>query len=101
MRRLNDFARIAVCGLIASYEGPLTGLPDLRLMLVKRCRIEGFIVSDHLPLWPAAMAELAGHVAGGRIRHRETVREGLAAAPQALVDLLKGENFGKMLVKLT
>ncbi len=100
MRRINDFARVAICGLIASYEGPLTGLPDLRLMLVKRCKIEGFIVSDHLPLWPTAIGELAAAVASGRLRYRETIREGIASAPQALVDLLRGENFGKMLVKL-
>jgi NADPH-dependent curcumin reductase CurA len=100
LRRLNDFARIAICGLIASYEGPPTALPDMRLFLVRRIKIEGFIVSDHLPLWPQALGELAGHVAAGRLRWRETVREGLESAPQALVDLLHGGNFGKMLVKL-
>ena len=100
MRRLNDFARIAICGLIASYEGPPTALPDMRLFLVRRIKIEGFIVSDHLPLWPQALGELAGHVAAGRLKWRETIREGLESAPQALVDLLHGGNFGKMLVKL-
>ena len=98
--RLNDFARIAICGLIASYEGAPTILPDMRLFLVRRIKIEGFIVSDHLPLWPQALGELAGHVAAGRLRYRETIRHGLESAPQALVDLLHGGNFGKMLVKL-
>ncbi len=101
LRRLNDFARIAICGLIASYDGgPPTALPDMRLFLVRRIKIEGFIISDHLPLWPQALGELAGHVAAGRLKWRETIREGLASAPQALVDLLHGGNFGKMLVKL-
>lgn len=100
LRRLNDFARLAICGLIASYEGPTTSLPDMRLFLVRRIKVEGFIVSDHLPLWPQALAELAAHVAAGRLRWRETVRIGLESAPQALVDLLHGGNFGKMLVKL-
>ena len=100
LRRLNDFARVAVCGLIASYEGPATPLPDMRLFLVRRIRVEGFIVSDHLEAWPSALAELAGHVAAGRLRWRETVRKGLESAPQALVDLLHGGNFGKMLVAL-
>jgi NADPH-dependent curcumin reductase CurA len=100
LRRLNDFARIAICGLIASYEGPPTALPDMRLFLVRRIKIEGFIVSDHQPLWPQALGELAGHVAAGRLKWRETIREGLESAPQALVDLLHGVNFGKMLVKL-
>ena len=101
LRRLNDFARIAICGLIASYEGALTSLPDMRLFLVRRIKIEGFIVSDHLPLWPQALGELASHVAAGRLRYRETINEGLASAPAAFVDLLKGRNFGKQLVKLS
>ena len=100
LRRVNDFARIAICGLIASYEAAPTVLPDMRLFLVRRIKVEGFIVSDHLPLWPQALGEIAGHVASGRLRYRETVREGLESAPQGLVDLLHGANFGKMLVKL-
>lgn len=100
LRRLNDFARLAICGLIASYEAAPTVLPDMRLFLVRRIKIEGFIVSDHLSLWPRALGEIAGHVASGRLRYRETVREGLESAPQGLVDLLHGANFGKMLVKL-
>jgi NADPH-dependent curcumin reductase CurA len=100
LRRLNDFARIAVCGLIASYEGPVTPLPDMRIFLVRRIKVEGFIVADHLPAWPQAIGELAGYVAAGRLRWRETVRQGLESAPQALIDLLHGGNFGKMLVKL-
>jgi len=100
LRRLNDFARLAICGLIASYEGAPTILPDMRIFLVRRIKIEGFIVADHLPLWPLALRELASQVASGRLRYRETVRQGLESAPQALVDLLQGGNFGKMLVKL-
>lgn len=100
LRRINDFGRVAICGLIASYEGSPTIIPDMRLVLTRRVRIEGFIVSDHLPLWPRALGELAAHVAAGRIRYRETIREGLENAPQAFVDLLRGGNFGKMLVKL-
>ena len=100
LKRLNDFARIAVCGLIASYEGKPTPLPNMAIFLVRRIKIEGFIVADHLQAWPQALAELAGHVAAGRLRWRETVRQGLESAPQALVDLLHGGNFGKMLVKL-
>jgi NADPH-dependent curcumin reductase len=100
LRRLNDFARVAVCGLIASYEGPPTALPDMRIFLVRRIKMEGFIVSDHLELWPQAIGDLAGHIAAKRLTWRETIRDGLESAPQALVDLLKGENFGKMLVRV-
>jgi len=100
LRHANDFARAAICGLIASYERAPTPLPDMRLVLVRRMKIEGFIVSDHLSNWRDALRELAGHVVAGRLRYRETVRQGLQSAPQALVDLLRGGNFGKMLVKL-
>ncbi len=100
LRRLNDFARIAICGLIASYEGAVTPLPDMRIFLVRRIKVEGFIVSDHMGLWPQAIGELASLAASGKLKWRETIREGLESAPQALVDLLHGGNFGKMLVKL-
>ena len=59
LRRLNDFARVAICGLIASYEGAPTALPDMRIFLVRRIKMEGFIVSDHLNLWPQAIGELS------------------------------------------
>jgi NADPH-dependent curcumin reductase CurA len=100
LRRINDFARLAICGLIASYEGPTTALPDMRLFLVRRIKVEGFIVGDHLPIWPQALEELAAHAAAGRLRWRETIRDGLESTPQALIDLLHGANFGKMLVRL-
>jgi NADPH-dependent curcumin reductase CurA len=100
LRRLNTFSRVAICGLIASYEGAPTTLPDMRIFLVKRFKMEGFIVSDHMNLWPQAIGELAGHVTAKRLTWRETVRDGLENAPQALVDLLHGENFGKMLVRV-
>jgi len=67
---------------------------------VRRMKVEGFIVSDHARLWPEALRELAGHIAAGRLKYRETMRQGLESAPQALVDLLHGGNFGKMLVKI-
>jgi NADPH-dependent curcumin reductase CurA len=100
MGRLNDFARVAVCGLIASYEGAPTALDNVGALLITRSKIEGFIVSDHLALWPQALAELAGHVAEKRIRYRETIAQGLEKTPEAFIDMLKGRNFGKQLVKV-
>ena len=78
----------------------MTPLPDMRIFLVRRIKVEGFIVSDHMGLWPQAIGELASLAASGKLKWRETIREGLESAPQALVDLLHGGNFGKMLVKL-
>jgi NADPH-dependent curcumin reductase CurA len=98
--RLNDFSRVALCGLIASYEGVPTALPDMRIFLIRRFKIEGFIVSDHLELWPQAIGELAALAAARKLIWRETIRDGLENAPQALVDLLQGQNFGKMLVRV-
>ena len=100
LRSLNDFSRVAICGLIASYEGAPTVLPDMRLFLVRRIKIEGFIISDHPALWPKALGELAGLAAAKKLVWRETIRDGLENAPQALVDLLHGGNFGKMLVRV-
>ena len=101
MRQINDFARVAVCGLIASYEGEPTPAPDMRLFLVKRFKMEGFIVSDHMDLWPKAIGELVSLAAAKKLTWRETVREGLENTPQALVDLLRGQNFGKMLMRVS
>jgi NADPH-dependent curcumin reductase CurA len=102
LRRLNNFARVAVCGTIASYEGQeTTSLPDLRLVLVRRIKIEGFIVYDHLASWSQATAELAALYAAGKLKWRETIAERIEAAPQAFLDLLEGRNFGKQLVRLT
>ena len=67
LRNINDFSRVAICGLIASYEGAPTILPDMRLFLVRRFKMEGFIVGDHLDLWPKAIGELAGHIAAKRL----------------------------------
>jgi NADPH-dependent curcumin reductase CurA len=100
MGQINDFARVAICGLIASYEGEPTPAPDMRLFLVKRFKMEGFIVSDHMDLWPKAIGELVSLAAAKKLKWRETIHDGLENAPHALVELLRGGNFGKMLVKV-
>ncbi|PKO67327.1 MAG: NADP-dependent oxidoreductase [Betaproteobacteria bacterium HGW-Betaproteobacteria-16] len=98
--RMNAFGRIAVCGMIAGYDGQPLPLTNPALILVNRLKIEGFIVSEHMEIWPEALTELGTLVAQGKLRPRETVAEGLAAAPVAFMGLLKGKNFGKQLVKL-
>lgn len=101
--RLNAFARIPLCGLISQYNAtPATvyGVKAFSQLLVSRVSLRGFIVSDHLDRWPAALADLGAHVAAGRIKYRSSVTEGLAHAPRALIGLLAGENFGKAVVKL-
>ncbi len=97
---MNPFGRIALCGLIAGYNGEDIALHNVRHLLVMRLKVQGFIVSEHMEVWPQALGELGRGVAEGRIRYRETVAEGLAAAPEAFIGMLKGRNFGKQLVKL-
>ncbi len=103
--RLNTFARVAVCGLISDYnntaeESARSAIQNPVMFLVARFRMEGFIVSDHLDIWPEAMRELTGMLADGRLKYRESIAEGLESAPDAFIGLLAGRNFGKQLVKL-
>jgi NADPH-dependent curcumin reductase CurA len=100
LRRVNVRARIALCGLISGYNGQDIPIRNVFPLLTNRVLLQGFIVSDRMELWPGAIAELAGHVAAGRLHYRETLSEGLESAPAALVALLKGDNFGKRLVKV-
>ena len=100
LTRLNGFARIALCGLIAGYDGQDIPINNVRALLVSRVTLRGFIVSEHPEVWPEALKELAQGVISGRIKYRESVATGLAAAPEAFIGLLAGRNFGKQVVKL-
>ncbi len=102
---MNTFGRIPLCGMIAWYSGQgvdeAMRLPAAwRAILVKRLRVQGFIVFDHSDRAGAFFSEVAPMVADGRLRYRETVTDGLENAPQAFLDLLKGGNFGKALVRV-
>jgi NADPH-dependent curcumin reductase CurA len=98
--RMNDFGRIALCGMISGYNGEPIPLRFPSLILTARLRVEGFIVSEHMDQWPAALAELGTLVASGKLKYRESIAHGLESAPEAFFGLLKGKNFGKQLVKL-
>ena len=100
MLRANDFSRIAVCGMIAGYNGEPLAMTNPTLILKSRMTIEGFIVSEHMEVWPEALAELAELIASGKFNPRQTIAQGLASAPEAFMGLLKGHNFGKQVVKL-
>ena len=98
--RTNAFARIAVCGMIAGYDGQPLPLQNPALILVSRLKVQGFIVSEHMDLWPQALQELGTLVAQGRLRPRESIAQDIESAPETFLGLLKGRNFGKQLVKL-
>jgi len=97
---MNAFGRIALCGMIAGYDGKPMPLSYPALILMSRLRIQGFIVSEHMEVWPEALKELGTLVATGKLKPRESVAQGIEAAPEAFLGLLKGKNFGKQIVKL-
>ncbi len=95
------FARFALCGMISRYNGgDLPGPANIMLAVGRSLRLEGFIVSNHFDLMPAFVEEMAGWLAAGRVKYRQTVDVGIENAPAAFLKLFTGENFGKMLVKL-
>ena len=104
---LNQFARIPVCGRIASYNA--TSLPEgpdrvpqlMGLALVRRLMIRGFIVFDHAHLEPDFIRDAGGWIRSGALKYREDVVEGLDRAVGAFLGLLRGENFGKLLVRVS
>jgi NADPH-dependent curcumin reductase len=100
LSRMNAFGRIALCGMISGYDGEPIPLLQPQLILTNRLTVEGFIVSEHMHLWPEALKELGTAVATGKLKYRESVAQGLASAPDAFLGLLKGRNFGKQVVKL-
>jgi NADPH-dependent curcumin reductase CurA len=98
--RMNAFGRIALCGMIANYDGTPLPLQRPSLFLTQRLKLQGFIVSESPEVWPEALGQLGALVAQKKLQYRESVAQGLENAPQAFLGLLKGKNFGKQLVKL-
>ena len=100
MPRMTAFSRMALCGMIAGYDGQPLPMAYPQLILTNRMKIQGFIVSEHMEVWPEALKELGTLVGTGKLRPRESVAQGIDSAPEAFLGLLKGRNFGKQLVKL-
>jgi NADPH-dependent curcumin reductase CurA len=103
---LNEFARVPVCGLIAHYNAtePPPG-PDrtpiiMRAVLTKRLAIRGFIVWDFASQTKDFLRDVGGWLRDGKIKYREDIVDGLENAPQAFIGLLKGKNFGKLVVRV-
>ena len=97
---MNAFGRIALCGMIAGYDGEPMPLKHPALLLRQRLLVQGFIVSEQPAVWPEALTQLGTLVAQKKLHYRESIAQGLESAPEALIGLLKGKNFGKQLVKL-
>lgn len=100
--RLNDFGRVAFCGAISEYQDatPIAGPEKMFTIVQRRLLLQGFIISDHVNLMGEFVNEVGGLVKAGKLKARETVVDGLDRAPEAFMGLLKGENFGKLVVKV-
>jgi NADPH-dependent curcumin reductase CurA len=102
LRLMNFRGRVTVCGLISDYNAKEPyGVKMFRSILVNRLKVQGMIVFDWLQRYPEANQALLELVLGGKLKTRESVVDGIENAPKGLIGLLKGENFGKQLVKLT
>ena len=96
------FARFAMCGMISQSNATSGGGPaNIGEVVRRRLRLEGFVVSDHWTKMPAFVEEMAGWIAAGEVKWRQTVDEGIEAAPKAFLKLFSGDNIGKMLVRLS
>lgn len=102
MPHLATGARVIVCGTasVADWAAWPSGPRVERHLLVKRARMQGFVIFDHMDAWDDAVSALAEDVRAGRINYREEILEGLDAAPDAIAGLYRGENYGKRLIRV-
>ena len=99
--RLNPFARVVMCGMVAQYnDTSMTGGPNLGFVVAKRVRIQGLIVTDNLTRFAEWRAMATPWVADGSLKYREDVHDGLQNAAAAFIAMLGGANFGKLLIRV-
>ncbi|RDK09996.1 NADP-dependent oxidoreductase [Cupriavidus lacunae] len=101
LQRINDHARIALCGNVSQYNAREPyGLKGMRQLLMHRVTTYAFVIADHRDYWPTALADLSAWHREGKLRFKEDVVEGLGNAPAAFIRMLTGRNFGKQLVRI-
>ena len=100
---MRDFGRVALCGMISNYndEQLQPGPRGMAVIIGRRLRIQGFIVTDHIDVFPEYAAKVTGWLAEGKLQYRETIAEGIENAPAAFISMLKGGNTGKQIVQLS
>ena len=103
LRLINPRARISVCGQLSqcNLQEPEVGPRWLDRLIVTQSRVQGFLVSGYADRFSEALAQLARWLKKGKLKYREDVAQGIAAAPQAFIGMLRGENHGKQLVQLS
>lgn len=101
LQRINDHARIALCGNISQYNAREPyGLKGMRQLLMHRVTTYAFVIADHRDYWPTALADLSAWHRDRKLRFKEDIVEGLGNAPAAFIRMLTGRNFGKQLVRI-
>ena len=102
LRNLNFFARVALCGSISQYNATAAEMGPrlLGTFVGKRVTARGFIVTDFAQHYGPAMRQMGEWISSGKLKYREDIVDGIDKAPRAFIGLLRGENFGKLLVRL-
>jgi NADPH-dependent curcumin reductase CurA len=100
MHRMNLFSRLVLCGLISGYNDGETSPGDFTLMLMKRMTVRGFIILDYAPRFGEGIMQLMQWLMDGKLKHRETIVDGLENAPDALNRLFDGDKMGKLMIKV-
>lgn len=100
LRRMNTLGRIPVCGFISGYNSGHSPVSNLSNIIYSRVMLRGFVATDFMHLYADFQRDMRGWLKGGQVKYQETVMDGIASAPAALIGLMAGENSGKMLVRL-
>jgi NADPH-dependent curcumin reductase CurA len=100
LRRMNTLGRIPVCGFISGYNSGHSPVSNLSNIIYSRVMLRGFVATDFMHLYADFQRDMRGWLKAGRVKYQETVMDGIANAPTALIGLMAGENAGKMLVRL-
>ena len=100
LRRMNTLGRVPVCGFISGYNSGHSNVSNLSNIIYSRVMLRGFVAPDFMHLYPDFLRDMAGWLKDGKVKYQQTVMDGIAAAPAALIGLMEGKNSGKMLVKL-
>jgi NADPH-dependent curcumin reductase CurA len=100
LRRMNTLGRVPVCGFISGYNSGHSAVSNLSSIIYSRVMLRGFVATDFMHLYADFQRDMRGWLKDGRVKYQETVMDGIASAPAALIGLMAGENSGKMLVRL-
>ena len=100
LRRINTLGRIPVCGFISGYNSGHSSVSNLSNIIYARVMLRGFVGTDFMHLYGDFQRDMAGWLKEGKVKYQETILDGIANAPNALIGLMEGKNSGKMLVKL-